>query len=399
LAELARVEVVAGIILAAAVAVALLWANGPFQSSYDRLWLRPLSWAALPSAQFHDVADLVNDGLMTVFFLVVGLEIGRERAVGSLRELRNAVLPVVAALGGMAGAAGIYLAVCELLGAGSLVRSGWGIPMATDIAFTLGGLALLGRRVPVALRVFVLALAVADDVASVVVLAIVSSAHVAVLPLLGAVGVLVAVVVVRRRVPHAVWPYLVALVVMWWLLARAGVEPTLAGAFVGILVPCLGTPTRPSASARLERVAHPLPVFVVLPLFVLANSGVVLSQQLFDDRSSRQVVLAVVAARLLGKIIGILLAVGVLVWLGVARLPDGVRWSEMAGAAACCGMGFTVPLLFAESAFAGHPLLIGAAQIALLLGSALALAIGGIVLVASARRRAAASTSADNVSH
>ncbi len=389
MAELARVEVVAGIVLAAAVVVALVWANGPFQASYDRLWLRPLSWAALPTAQFHDVADLVNDGLMTVFFLVVGLEIGRERAVGSLRELRNAVLPVVAALGGMAGAAGIYLAVCGLLGTGSLVRSGWGIPMATDIAFTLGGLALLGRRVPVALRVFVLALAVADDVASVVVLAFVSSAHIAVLPLLGAVAVLAAVVPLRRRVPHAVWPYLVALVLMWFLLGRAGVEPTLAGAFVGILVPCLGTPGHPSASWRLERVAHPLSVFVVLPLFVLANSGVVLTRQLFEDRASRQVLIAVVTARLLGKILGILLAVFVLVWLGLARLPDGVRWSQMAGAAACCGMGFTVPLLFAESAFAGQPLLVGAAQIALLVGSALALAVGGAVLVAAGRRAGA----------
>src|SRR6185437_12575348 len=239
-------------LLTVMVVVALVWAN--LGSSYGRFWATPAHLGVLPADQFATVRDWVDNGLMTVFFLAVGLEVGRERAVGSLREARNAIIPVVAALGGMAGAALAYLAAAAAAGGagaggGGAALKGWGVPMATDVAFTLGALALLGRRVPPTLRVFVLALAVADDVASVVVLAVVWAAHghVRLWGLVAAAAWFAVVVVASRRIRRTWWPYLVAVVVGWALLAWGGVEPTLAGAFVGMVVPCV------AASARTGR--------------------------------------------------------------------------------------------------------------------------------------------------
>lgn len=388
--RLARTEAMGGVVLTVTVVAALLWANLPAHSTYGRFWDAPLHWAPLPADLFGTVRDWVDNGLMTVFFLAVGLEVGRERTSGSLRETRNALLPVVAALGGMAGAALAYLVAAVATGGGPATLRGWGVPMATDVAFTLGAMALLGRRVPSALRVFVLALAVADDVASVVVLAFVSSSHVHPWALAGALAGLVGVAVLRRRVTVAWWPYLVAAVVVWLLLAWAGIEPTLAGVFVGMLVPCAAAgptpvPGRAGPSGRLEAVMNPLSILVVLPLFALANTGVVLSQHLFADRSTRSVVVALVVARLVGKMGGITLAVLGLVRLGVTRLPAGVRWPQLAGAAAMCGMGFTVPLLFATAAFSGHPLLVGAAQVGLLAGTAVSFVVGAVVLAVAGR--------------
>lgn len=422
--RLARTEAIGGVVLTVAVVAALIWTNLPDHSSYGRFWDTPLHWSFVPADLFGTWREWVNNGLMTVFFLAVGLEVGRERANGSLRDNRNALLPVVAALGGMAGAALVYLAMAGALGAGSAAMRGWGIPMATDVAFTLGAMALLGRRVPAALRVFVLALAVADDVGSVVVLAFISSSHLHPWALAGALACLTGVVVLRRRVT-AWWPYVVAAVAVWLLLAWASIDPTLAGAFVGMLVPCalphrrgrsgattdvrlapaerevasvqsgaVGGPTkagplspdRGGPSGLLEKVTNPLSILFVLPVFVLANAGATISRHMFADPSTRSVVIAIVVARLLGKTGGITLAALLLARLGMARLPEGVGWSKLAGAAAMCGIGFTVPLLFAGVAFAGRPTLLSAARVGLLAGTALAFALGSGMLVMAARR-------------
>lgn len=423
-ARLARTEAIGGVILTVAVVAALIWTNLPAHSSYGRFWDTPLHWSFVPTDLFGTLREWVNNGLMTVFFLAVGLEVGRERAGGSLRDNRNALLPVVAALGGMAGAALTYLATAGALGAGPGVLHGWGVPMATDVAFTLGAMALLGRRVPSALRVFVLALAVADDVGSVVVLAFVSSSHLHPWALAGALACLAGILVLRRRVT-AWWPYMMAAAAVWLLLAWASIDPTLAGAFVGMLVPCavphrrgrsgattdvrlapaerevasvqsgaVGGPTkagplspdRGGPSGPLEKVTNPLSILFVLPVFVLANTGATFGRHMFADPSTRSVVIAIVVARLLGKTCGITLAALLLVRLGRTRLPEGVGWSQLAGAAAMCGIGFTVPLLFANVAFAGHPALVGAARVGLLAGTASAFILGTGMLVMSARR-------------
>lgn len=394
--RLVGTEALGGMVLTATVVAALLWANLA-GGSYAALWGRSLRTAALPGDLFGTTRQWLDNGVMTVFFFAVGLEVGRERTRGSLRDHRHALLPVVAALGGMAGAALVYLATVAVQGGGRAASGGWGVPMATDVAFTLGAMALLGQRVPSTLRIFVLALAVADDVASVVVLAVMSSTGVRAVPLVAAAACLAGTAVLRHRRVAAWWPYVVAVVAVWILLAWAGVEPTLAGAFVGVLVPCTGRPGEGSPpaggaaacwvgpSGRLEAVASPLATFVAVPLFALANTGVVLTGSLLTAPASRTVVVAVVVARLLGKMAGITLAVLAVVVLGRTGLPRDVRWPQLAGAGVMCGMGFTVPLLFASAAFTGRAELVGAAQLGLLLGTALAFVAGAAVLVLAGR--------------
>lgn len=378
--RLVSTEAAGGVGMTVAVVAALIWANlAP--ASYAAAWSQPVRWFSAHG--LTTVGGWVDNGLMTVFFLGVGLEVGRERTYGSLRG-HNALLPVVAAAGGMAGAALAYVATVATAGDWSVAHA-WGVPMATDVAFVLGAMALLGRRVPPALRVFVLALAVADDVGSVIVLAVVSSSGVHVWPLVGAVAVLVAVVIGRRWVPVAWWPYVVAVVAVWYLFVRAGVEPTLAGAFVGMAVPCRAV--GPSASSRLEGPVAPVSILGVLPLFVLANAGIVFAGLSYSGPPA-DVLAGVLAARIVGKAGGITLATALVAHFSVADLPSGVRWRQLVGAAALCGMGFTVPLLFAAEAFAGQPRLLAAVRLGLLVGTLVTFAAGALVLARSHRRRA-----------
>src|SRR5665213_3444390 len=246
-------DLAAAWVLVAAVGVALIWANGPWASTYATTWLHPAHGGGGAFDSLTTVRDWVNGGLMAVFFLVVGLEIGRERRHGDLADARTAVVPVAGALGGMAGAGLVYTAVTH----GGPGASGWGIPMATDIAFALGALALLGRRVPSGLRLFLLTLAVADDIGSVVVLAVFYSSKLDVRALAAAVVVVAVLVVVRRRWTGAAWPYLAGGVVLWVLMAAAGVEPALAGVVVGLLIPSAA-----SAATRQPSVAGPEPSVV-----------------------------------------------------------------------------------------------------------------------------------------
>ena len=283
-------------VLVLAVGAALVWANGPWADSYAATWLHPTHVGGRAFQDFTTVRAWVNGGLMAVFFLVVGLEIGRERRSGDLADSRTAMVPVAGALGGMVGAGLVYAAVAH----GTPGSSGWGIPMATDIAFALGALALLGRRVPSGLRVLLLTLAVADDIGSVLVLATFYSARTYPPALLAAAALVVVLAMLRRsgRVSTAV--ALAGGALLWVLLAAGGVEPALAGVVAGLLVPGArrkdqaesdqaesdraesdraesklasgGSPVDPAA--RLERRVAPWSAFVVLPLFAVANAGI-----------------------------------------------------------------------------------------------------------------------------
>jgi NhaA family Na+:H+ antiporter len=372
-----------GLVLVVALIAALTWANVD-PHGYVAAWAHRLASGAEPvPSSLHTVDGGLDNGLMTIFFLAVGLEIGREVAEGSLRDRRNALLPVVAALGGMAGAALIYVATIALLHPRGAAGRGWGIPMATDVAFTLGAIALLGKRVPRSLRVFVLALAVADDIVAVVVLAFVASNRIEWWWLAAAVALLGAVVLLRRRIRHAWWPYVLATAAVWYLFVRAGVEPTLAGAFVGLLVPVAGA----ARSGRsLETPVHQLSSYVVLPLFVLANAGVVLTGIVWHSSGAVSVLSAIITARLVGKMLGIVVVVALMVRFGLCGLPEGTTWRHLIGVSLLCGMGITVPLLFAHAVFGGGPVLYSGAQIGLLLGTLGAAALGALVLLLGRRR-------------
>jgi Na+:H+ antiporter, NhaA family len=382
LTQFARTEIAGGLVLVVALIGALAWANID-PHGYVTVWAhRVISGSDQLPGTLRSVANEIDNGLMTIFFLSVGLEIGREVAEGSLRDRRNALLPVVAAGGGMAGAAVVYLVTVAVRHSDGRAARGWGIPMATDVAFTLGAIALLGRRVPQPLRVFVLALAVADDVGSVVVLALVASTKIHLAWLAGAIAVLALTFLFRRRWRDHGWPYLVITLVAWYLFARAGVEPTLAGAFVGLLVPVAGGAR---AGRSLERPVHLAASYVVLPLFVLANAGVVLTGIVWHSSGGTSVVSAVFAARILGKLFGITLAVAVMVRLGVCGLPEHTTWRHMIGVSLLCGMGITVPLLFAHAVFDHAPILYSGAQIGLIL-STLGAALAGAAVLWGARR-------------
>lgn len=389
--DFVRAEAAGGFGLALGALVALVWANSSTGSSYRQFWSRSLPGLALVPLPVHTPRDLVDNVAMTVFFLAIGLEVARERAEGSLRDIRNALLPITAALGGMLGAATIYLSVVLLAGTRS-VTGGWGVPMATDVAFTLGALALLGTRIPTELRAFVLTLAVADDVASVVVLSIISASKVSVIWVLAAIAVLVVTYKIREYFLTTWWIYVIASLLEWTFLALAGVEPSLAGALVGMLVPVVTTRRFNSPTTRdqlgpefacqsLERVVHPISTYIILPVFALANTGVVLTSNIWTHPRARIVAIGVLSARVIGKALGITLAVAVLVKLRACRLPDNVRWPHIVGAAVLCGMGFTVPLLFAIVSFPHEPLIVDSAKVALIVGTLVTFVLGSCVIV------------------
>ncbi len=377
-----RSDIAGSWVLVLAVGVALLWANSPWGSSYTTIWSHAVRAGGSVFSDFTTVQSWVNGGLMAIFFFVVGLEIGREHRTGELGHLRTAVVPVVGAAGGMAGAGLVYV----LFNHGGVGSSGWGIPMATDIAFALGALALLGRRVPPGLRLLLLTLAVADDVGSVLVLAVFYSARTHPVPLVGAVVVVAAMVAARQWPGLPAWPILVGGLAVWVLLAAGGVEPALAGVVAGVLVPSHRSGRRVNPAERLERQVAPISAFLVLPLFALANAGIVFHTGMLDPPGASAVFWGISVARVLGKLVGITVACWLVVRLGLGRLPQGVRWAHVAGGAAVAGIGFTVPLLIAEQAFSTNPPLVAASELGLLVGSVVAFGVGAALLMLVRRR-------------
>jgi Na+:H+ antiporter, NhaA family len=418
LREYLRNEAAGGVVLMVAAALALGWANSPWRAAYAALWETPL---AVQVGRYGIEADLrhwVDDGLMTLFFLVVGLEIKRELVAGELASWRRAALPVVAAAGGMAVPAAIYAAA----NAGGPGAPGWGVPMATDIAFALGVLALLGSRVPAALKVFLLTLAVVDDLGSIAVVALFYSRGVELGTLALAAGLLVLVAVLVRA---GVWwlPLHVALgLALWLVMWHSGVSPALAGVAMGLLTPA--RPTAPPEVARdvggalagelaadprpprlremlreargtvplAERLAHdlhPVSAFVVVPLFALANAGVSLERGGLAVPGAGAVLGGVLAGRVVGKLAGITAATWLAVRLGLAARPEGTGWAQLAGVATVAGIGFTVPLFVADLAFPDGSFQ-APVKLGLLLASLVAGGAGALVLALAARRRQAA---------
>jgi NhaA family Na+:H+ antiporter len=372
-----RSDVAGGVVLTGAAVVALAWANSPWRHSYQSVWGQVVRLGGHQLTGFTTVQEWVNGGLMSVFFLVVGLEIARERRDGDLADVRTAIVPLVGAVGGMAGAGLVYVLIVHQ-GPGA---TGWGIPMATDIAFALGALALLGRRVPPGLRLMILTLAVADDIGSVLVLALFYSSRTHWPSLLGAAAVCAGMVAFRRLGRPSAWPYLVAGVALWVLLATGGVEPALAGVVVGVLIPGASSLEGRDPAGRAENAIAPISAYVVLPLFALANAGVVVDSSILHHPGATGVFVGIVAARVVGKLGGITLACLAVVGLGWGRLPDGVRWVHVAGGAAIAGIGFTVPLLIAEKAFSSHPQLVTASTVSLLAASVVAFVVGAVILM------------------
>ena len=338
-----------------------MWANSPRSHGYERLWE-----TALPLSL--DLRHWVNDALMALFFLVVGLEIRRETTTGHLAGRRAAMLPVAAAVGGMVVPALVYLAV-----AGRSASHGWGIPMATDIALAVGTLALVGDRAPRSLRAFLLGLAVVDDIGAIVVIAVVYSDGVRVGWLLAATAAVVVAVVLRRTSVPWVAVLAVLGVVCWWSLLRAGVHPTLAGVVFGVLTPTASAP-------RIEHALHPVSSFGVVPLFALANAGVAVGVDALRDAWHSPIAWGVTLGLVIGKPVGVLVGARIAMASGATEAPEGVTGRQLLGAGNAAGIGFTVALFITELAFKGDADRIAAAKVAVLMASVLSGLVASVVL-------------------
>lgn len=397
------VEAASGIVLLLAAAAALIWANSSAASSYESLWHTPLAVRIGDYTVGASLHYVVNDILMAIFFFVVGLEIRRELHGGELSELRRASLPIVAAIGGMVAPALLYLAVAP-----ADARGGWGVPMATDIAFAVGILALLGKRVPPALRILLLALAIIDDIGAIIVIALFYSSGLSGEGFALAGAGIAAILIMQAMGVRRALAYVPAGVLVWIGVAKAGVHPTIAGVIIGLLTPArawygvprfleeskrqlgvieadckdgsdLHEPMAELARAHREATApaetiihilHPWVAYLIMPVFALANAGVALGG--LDLGAAPGAFFGVVLGLVVGKPLGILLACWVALRVGIATLPRGVDFRGLAVVGVVAGVGFTMALFIAGLAFPGHPELHGVAKLGVLVASAVA---------------------------
>ena len=408
-------EAAGGIVMLLAATVAIAWANSPWSQSYTDLWSTPLQveLGALIHLDHLSLQAWVNDALMAIFFLLVGAEIKREVVHGDLGDLRAVALPIIAALGGMIVPAVIYAAITR----GEPGAEGWGIPMATDIAFAVGVVSLLGTRVPLGAKVFLLTLAVADDIGAIVVIAVFYTADLDLRWLALAVGLLLVMVGMRLLRIWVVPAYVVVGAVAWLATLESGVHATLVGVAIGLMTPA--TPLLKESVAReyaqealadreldadeahrlrfllsesvsmverLQTRLHPVSAYVVLPVFALANAGVALGGGVLGDAVDSAVALGIALGLVVGKPIGIVLAAFLAVRLGLGRLPQDTGWRMLTGLGAVGGIGFTVSLFSAGLSFPGDPLLTGEAKVGILAGSLLAAVLGVALLLAGSRR-------------
>ena len=362
-----------GLILMAAAALALLVANSP---------LAPTYFAAL-GAYFGplSLAHWINDALMVVFFLLVGLEIKREVLDGQLATWSRRILPGIAAAGGMAVPALIFLAFNWTDPA--TVR-GWAIPSATDIAFALGVLALLGSRVPTSLKVFLTALAIIDDLGAVVIIALFYTGDISILNVLLAAGVTAILVAMNRLGVVRLTPYLLLGLVLWFCVLQSGIHATIAGVVLALTIPLRPTPGRPddvagSALHRLEHALHRPVAFLVVPIFGFANAGVSFSG-LTADALLDHLTLGVALGLTVGKLVGVFGSAWITIRLRLADVPVGASWPQMLGVSLLCGIGFTMSLFIGLLAFANDQRLQDEVKIGILAGSLVAGLLGWIVL-------------------
>ncbi|GIZ13700.1 Na+/H+ antiporter NhaA [Pseudomonas sp. NCCP-436] len=403
-----HIEAVSGIVLLVAAAVALLWANSPYAESYQHLWHTPLYFGLGDYRLSYSLHFWINDALMTVFFLVVGMEIRREIHDGSLSSLAQVVLPMIAAIGGVALPALFYLT----LNGAEQVRNGWAVPTATDIAFAVGVLAILGRSIPPAVRIFLLTLAIIDDIIAVLIIALFYSGGLA--PegfVIAGLGVLLVLGLQRIGVGCA-WVYLLPGALLWFGLLKTGAHPTLAGVVLGLMTPVRpvrfedrplelareavmslnghSTPEGFARSVRRLRYAqrellppalrvqmalHPWVAYGVMPLFALANAGVALGEVNLADSQGVGVMLGVLLALVAGKPLGIVCASWLLIRFSRCQMPEGLSWRWLWLVGCLGGIGFTMSIFIANLAFPSSELL-GAAKLGVLLASFLAALIG-----------------------
>lgn len=381
---LLRDEAISGKLIIIATVVALILVNSSFHNFYELFWKIPLSIGIGDWSLSQDLRHWVNEGLMTFFFLVVGLEIKREIVQGELGKFQTAVLPIAAAIGGMIVPALLYVAL-NANSPDSL--RGWAIPMATDIAFAIGVLALLGRRIPSALRLFLLTLAIVDDVGAIIVIALFYGSGFDFL-MFGLAIVLATMTVILHRKNLLNMPFFIVIgIAMWLAINTTGVHAVITGVILGFLAPIYSRkPTRASLAERLEKFTIPVSTLIAIPLFALANTGVVLSMGKLE-LPAITVASGILLGLVVGKVVGIVGASWLVVKLGVGKLPDGVRWRQLVGVGLLAGIGFTVSIFITELAFVDNEALRDAAKQSIFIASIMSGILGFMVLRFLSRER------------
>jgi Na+:H+ antiporter, NhaA family len=358
-------EKAGGLILVFVTAVSLVLANSSIQDGYIHFWNYDMGG--------HSLVHWINDGLMTIFFLLIGLELEREIYIGELSHIKNAALPLFGALGGMLVPAGIFL----LLNFGSTTQSGAGIPMATDIAFAIGILSLLGKKVPASLKVFLTALAVIDDLGAILVIAFFYTTTIS-FPDLGiAFGICGVLFILNRLKINNLIPYIIGGVAMWYFMLHSGVHATITGVILAFVIP-FGDGGEKSPSYILQHFLHKPVAFIILPLFALANTCLTLGAG-WDTNIATASSLGIIAGLVLGKPIGILLFSLIAVWLGLGILPADLKWKNIIGAGLLGGIGFTMSIFITLLAF-NDLALINSSKIAILIASVIAGIAGFVTL-------------------
>ena len=403
-----HVEASGGVLLVVAAVAALVWANSPWGASYTDFWHTEIAFRVGDWSLTDDLQHWVNDGLMTLFFFVIGLEIKHELSAGQLTTFRRAAIPAAGALGGMIVPAALFVA----FNAGGDGGAGWGIPMATDVAFALGVLALLGRRVPSELKVLLLGLAIVDDIGAIAVIALFYADGIEGPWLAAAAAGLGLVVVLQRMHVRYVPIYAVLGGAIWFATFESGVHATIAGVLLGLLTPArpfldhemadelsAGTRVTPAGvrslgfrlresvptTERLRDFLHPWTSYVVVPVFALANAGVALSADTLGDAITSPVSIGVVVGLVVGKLVGVAGAVLLAARLGVGALPAGITARHIFGMAGIAGIGFTVSIFVAGLAF-DAPAITDEAKIGVLAASAIAALVGAAILLTAPAR-------------
>lgn len=330
-------EKAGGLLLLLVTLVSLALANSPIQSSYINFWETQIG--------HHSITHWINDGLMTIFFLLIGLELEREMYGGELSDIRNATLPIFGALGGMILPAGLFLA----FNWGTITQNGAGIPMATDIAFAIGILSLLSNRVPTSLKIFLTALAVIDDLGAILVIALFYTETISFLYLGMAFGVMGILFILNRKNVHSLIPYLIGGAVMWYCMLNSGVHATITGVLLAFVIP-YGNGGKKTSSYRLQHFLHRPVAFFILPLFAIANTGIAIDSNWHEGLTHANSI-GIMVGLIVGKPIGITLFALVCVKLGIGSLPKDLKWKHILGAGMLGGIGFTMSIFITLLAF------------------------------------------------
>jgi len=366
-----RTETLGGLVLLGFGLAALVIANSPLSTAYNHLWEIPLTLGIVPHGLSLSLHDWINDGLMAVFFLLVGLEIKRELLAGELSSPEQAALPIACAIGGMVVPALMYL-IFNLRGLGA---HGWGIPMATDIAFALGALNLIAPRAPIGAKVLLTALAIVDDMGAVLVISLFYSEAIVWSGLGGAAVTLLVLIGFNMMGVRHLWPYLLGGVVLWYFVHSSGVHATIAGVALAFTIPARPSRGVTAPALRLEHALHNFSAFVVMPLFAFANAGVKIDL----SPQHAEIGFGILAGLVFGKPLGIMMFALIAVKTGIARLPQAVNWRSLLGYGFLAGIGFTMSLFIAMLAF-DDTASVNAAKRGIIAGSLLAGVAGAVML-------------------